>query len=177
MSRGQRISSILYGIATIIAAILLLIYRSHAYEVIILVLGIGFTISGIRQLIYYFTMARYMVDGKGILYRGIILINFGVLTTSISNVPKIYILLYLAAINGFSGLVEILRANETRLYRGQAWRLKLTHGIINLTLAVICILFVRWQNTAVYIYSIGLIYSGLARIGSAFRRTTFMFIR
>ncbi|WP_026490813.1 DUF308 domain-containing protein [Butyrivibrio sp. XPD2002] len=177
MNRGQRIKSVLSGIIMMIAAMLLVIYKRHAYEIILLVMSFGFTCSGIGKIIYYISMARHMVDGKIILYRGIILFNFGVLSSSLSYVPRIYILLYLACVHAFSGLVEILRTKETRAYGGNAWRLKLMSGIINIVLALFCILFYKVENTAVYIYCLGLLYAGFARIVAAFRRTTFMFIR
>lgn len=177
MSRIQRIRTFIEGLIIIIGAILLIIYRSHAYEAILIFLAAGFIFYGVKRLVFYFLMARHMVGGKEILYKGIILFNFGVITSSVSNIPKIYILLYLAVIHAFSGIVEILRTNELKTYGGKAWRMKLFHGIVNIMMAAFCILFFRKQNTAVYIYSVGLIYSGIIRMVTAFRRTTFMFIR
>ncbi len=177
MSRGQRIRTFLIGLITIIGAIFLIRYRSFAYELILFVLAIGFMCTGINLLLYYIFMAKNMVDGKVIFYKGIILFNFGVMSSSITNVPKIYILLYLAVIHAFSGLIEMLRAKEAKSYGAKSWRLKMIHGLVNIMMAAFCIIFVKHQNTAIYIYCIGLIYSGLMRIGSAFRRTTFMFIR
>ncbi len=177
MSKGQRIRSFLAGIILICAAIYLLRYRSHAYEAILLVLAFGLSISGLNRIFYYLSMARHMVDGKRILYTGILLFNFGVLSSTLSNIPKIYILLYLAIIHAFSGLVDILRTREVRAYGGKTWKLKLLPGIINIVIAIFCIVFVKKQNTAVYIYCLGLVYSGFVKIVAAFRRTTFMFIR
>ncbi len=177
MSKGQRIKTVIDGIFLIVAAVLLVKYKRHAYEIILMVLSFSFACSGLGRILYYMSMARHMVNGKIVLYRGIILFNFGVLSSSLSYVPKIYILLYLACIHAFSGLVEILRTMETRTYGGTTWRLKFISGLINIVIALFCILFSRAENTAVYIYSLGLVYSGIVRITAAFRRTTFMFIR
>ena len=126
MSRIQRIRTFIEGLIIIIGAILLIIYRSHAYEAILIFLAAGFIFYGVKRLVFYFLMARHMVGGKEILYKGIILFNFGVITSSVSNIPKIYILLYLAVIHAFSGIVEILRTNELK----NIWRQSLAHEIV-----------------------------------------------
>jgi hypothetical protein len=56
------------------------------------------------------------------------------------------------------------------------WRMKLGHGIVNFLLALACIIFIRRIDTAVLIYSLGLIYSAVIRMIGAFRRTTFIVI-
>jgi uncharacterized membrane protein HdeD (DUF308 family) len=56
------------------------------------------------------------------------------------------------------------------------WKLKLSHGIVNFLLALACLAFIRHSNTAVIIYGLGLLYSAINRIISAFRKTAFILI-
>jgi uncharacterized membrane protein HdeD (DUF308 family) len=176
MSKLQRVNSFIFGVLMLIMAAFMLEFRDSSYMFILFFLGMGYFITGIGRLIYFFTMARYMVGGKVSLYRAVILIDFAVLTLSLADVPKIYILLYLAVINVFAGIVEVLRANETRVNGSKNFKLKLFHGIFNIVIAVCCIVFLKYPHTAVIIYCIGLVYSAIIRIVTAFRRSTFVYI-
>ncbi len=177
MTKFQKINSVVTGFFMIFAATVMMLYPNDSYVIVLAFLGFGFLLSGIKALFYYFTMAIYMVGGKASLYRGVILMNFGALTISLADVPKGYVLIYLAVLHAFSGLVEILRANETRINGSKSFKLKLCNGILNVSMAICCIIFARKTGTAVIIYSIGLIYSALIRIITAFRKTTFVYVR
>lgn len=148
----------------------------NSYLWVILFLFLGLAIKGVKDIIFYFTMARHMAGGKLILVQGVIVLDFAFLTGSLSDVPKIYVLLYLIAVHAFSGVVEILRAMEARRTVSGPWKLKFSHGIVNFILALSCLVFIRQTSTALIIYSIGLLYSGLMHIGSAFRKTTYVMI-
>ena len=177
MTKIRRINNIIIGLIMIVTAILLIRYPQEGYNVILLFLTIALIFSGIASLYYYFSMARFMVGGKVSLYKGVILINLGIFTGSLENVSHVYILVYLALIHAFSGLVEILHANESRKYGAKSWKLKFSHGIINVLMALACVFFMKQQNTAVIIYCLGLLYSGIIRIITAFRKTTFIYIQ
>ena len=177
MTKLKRFNSVIAGLVMIIVALIMMVFPENSYIFILLFLGMGFLISGIGTLYYYFSLAVFMTGGKRILYKGVLLTDFAVMTLSLSNVPKVYILLYLAVIHMFSGVVEILRANETRQSGSKHFKLKLTHGILNVLIAVCCIIFIRNTNAAVIIYSIGLVNSGVIRIATAFRRSTFVYIQ
>ena len=176
MNRFRRIEETAAGIIMIVAAIVMLAAPKEGYPLIIAILSVAFAARGIRQLIFYFTMARFMVGGRMTLYTGIILLDFGVFTGTLTDVPHIYVLLYLVAINAFSGMVEVLRALESRRY-GSGWRLKMSHGVLNILMAVACFVFIKQAGTAVIIYGIGLVYSSVMRIISAWRKTKFVYIQ
>ncbi len=161
----------------IAAAVILLMFPNESYIFILLFLAVSLLASGVGFLYYYFSMTRFMVDGKMTLYKGIILTDLAILTLSLADVPKIYVLLYLAFIHALSGFVEILRANETRQSGSKSYRLKLLHGIVNVLIAVCCIVFVEKTYTAVIIYCLGLIYSGSVRMITAVRRQAYVYIR
>ena len=177
MSGFQRVRKVLFGLCMIAVALLLIYFPSdEAYMVIVAILSVGLAIAGIKDIIFYFTMARHMIGGKMILIQGVIILDFALITGSLANVPKIYILLYLIGIHAFSGVVEVLRAMESKKAVEGPWKLKFTHGLVNFALAVACLIFIRHSNTALVIYSIGLIYSAIVRIFSAFQRTSFILI-
>ncbi len=176
MTKIRKITETIWGLIMILFSVMMVLFSEDAYPLILTVLTLGFIYYGFKSLIYYFTMARFMVGGKVSLYRAVILLDFGFLTFSLNDIPKIYILLYLATINAFAGLVELLRANESRK-QGSSWKLKLSHSLINIFLALACIIFIRKANTPVYIYSFGIFYSGIIRIITAFRKTTFIYIQ
>ncbi|SEK24618.1 Short repeat of unknown function [Butyrivibrio sp. ob235] len=169
MTRVQKIKSFIFSIFMIIAAVALILYPEHAYSYIVLILGVGLLFYGINTLIYFFTMARHMIGGKYMLYKGVIFTDFGYLTCTLNNIPRIYVILYLAILHSFTGLVEILRALENRSHGG-AFKLKLAHGIYDMILAACCIIFIKETHTVVIIYSVGLIYSALFRFVGALRK-------
>ncbi|MBQ7724828.1 MAG: hypothetical protein IJT63_04365 [Lachnospiraceae bacterium] len=177
MTIFQRIRNIIVGLVMILVAVIFIAFPSDEdYVFVIAVLTLGLAIKGLRDIIFYFTMARHMVGGKMILIQGVIVLDFALLTGSLSDVPKIYILLYLVVIHAFSGIVEILRAMEARRTVSGPWKMKFTHGIVDFLLAFSCFIYIRQTHTALIIYSIGLLYSAIMRILNAFRRTTFILI-
>jgi uncharacterized membrane protein HdeD (DUF308 family) len=148
----------------------------EAYSVVVAILSIGLAIAGIKDIVFYFTMARHMVGGKMILIQGVIIFDFAIITGSLANVPKIYILLYLIGVHAFSGVIEIMRAMEARRTVDGPWKIKFSHGIVNLILAIACLIFIRQSNTALIIYSLGLMYSAVVRLFDAFRKKAFVVI-
>lgn len=176
MTRMQKIRSIFVAIVTILASIYMIVEPDDGLITMALILSIALVAMGLKYLIYYFTMARHMVGGKGILFYGLIVFNFGLFTLSLSNIPKLYLVLYLVVINGFSAAVTILRGlNAKKMH--SSWRLSISHGILNLALAFFCIIFVRSTSVVVYVYCFGLIYSSIIRIISAFRKTAVVYIQ
>ena len=177
MTLFQRIKKILIGLLMIFVAIAILNSPGgDTYLFVIWLLAIGLAIKAIKDIGFYFTMAKHMVGGKMILFQGVIVLDFALFTASLTDVPRIYILLYLIAINAFSGGVEVLRALEAKRTVDGPWKLTMGHGIVNLALALSCLIFIKNENTAMIIYGIGLLYSALMRIISAFRRTSFVVI-
>ena len=178
MSGFQRIRGVLIGLVMLTVAFVFIANPSEdVYISIVAILALGLAIAGLKDMIFYFRMARHMIGGKMILIQGAIIFDFAILTGALTSVPKIYILLYLIGIHAFSGVVEILRAMEARNSVEGPWKMKFGHGLVNLALAVACLIFIRRSNTAIMIYSIGLIYSAIIRIFNAFRRTSFILIQ
>ncbi len=177
MTKLQRLKNIIYGLILLGAGIILLFLPEDAFVLLLLLLSAGLLIAGFNTLIYYFTMARFMVDGKMLLYKGIIIFDFGVLTASLVDVPRQFVLVYLIGVHAFSGLVELLRAMEARRYGGKNWRLKMGHGFVNVITCIICVIFLNNTNTVIIVYALGILYSGVLTLVSAFRRTAFVYIQ
>lgn len=177
MTKWGRVKNFLLGLIMVLGAGFMVLAPDLAYVIVLCILGLGLLITGIRKMYYFITMARFMVGGKYALLEAVILIDFGVLALSLYNIPSMYILLYLAGVHLFSGAVEILRANEIRSNQSTSYKLKLAHGIVNVLIAILCIVFIKNTAMAVIIYSIGLAYSGIMNFVTAFKRTTFVYVQ
>ena len=81
MSAAQRVQKVLAALGYIGAAVLMLWLGEDGYELVLLMLGLSLTAQGIRSIVFYFNMARHMVDGRSILYKGVILLDFGIFTS------------------------------------------------------------------------------------------------
>ncbi len=177
MNIFQRIKKILLALMMILAALIFLVSPADAALLtIIVILALGLAAKGIKDIIFYFRMARHMVGGKLILFQGVLVLDFALLTLSFYNIPKIFMLLYLAGVHAFSGVVEILRAMEARRTVDGPWKLKFAHGVVNIALAAVCMIFISNISIAVLIYSAGLVYSAGVMIFDSFRRTSFVLI-
>lgn len=180
MTIWQKAKNIFGGIVMILLSLLLMFNGSGAFQLICILLCLWLFVYGIKAMVYYQTMARHMVGGRIQLYRGIILLNFGMFTLSLNTIPKAYIILYLMGIHAFSGLVDILRAREAKQLDAPAWKGSMFSGVGNLVIALLCITIGFMQKsteTVVYVYSAGLFYSGMVRIISAFKKTEIIYIQ
>ncbi|MCR5054127.1 MAG: DUF308 domain-containing protein [Lachnospiraceae bacterium] len=177
MSKTQRISSFFTGLLMMAAAVFMTVYPEEGYILIIVILSLGLMIRGIRSIIYYITMGIHMVGGRRSLYSGILILDLGLFTANLSDVPRIYVLLYLLGIHLFSGLVDMLNAMDERKLGAGHWRLKLSSGIVNIFIGLSCLIFIRYANSVVYIYCLGLFYNGIMKMVDAFRKTSMVYIQ
>lgn len=177
MTNLKRLGHLLLALLTLLIAPVMIVFPDLGYAVILTILAAGLTFKGLGTIIYYFRMAKHMVDGKYILYQGAILFDFGMLTLTLTDVPKFYVLLYLAFLHAFSGTVDILRARETRKLGGKHWRLKFTQGLINVIVAAVCMLNINSFEIAVWIYTSGLVINAFIRIGNALQKRATIYIQ
>lgn len=175
MGKAKRIGNFITGLLLIGAGVFFILFPEEGYQEITSLLGIVFLVRGIHVLIYFFTMARHMVGGRMVFYLGLILFDLGLFTISISDVPRVYVMLYLFVIRLITGIVDILRATEAKRM-GSVWIRKMFHGVVNILLAVYCIVFIRDLNTVVFVFSIGLIYSGYVTLITSLRKTAIVYI-
>ena len=177
MSGGQRIKNVLIGVLIILGAVILIIFPEEGIIITASILSLSLFVYGIKTLIYYITMTRHMVGGRIMLYLAVVVLDLGMFTMMLTNIPKMYIALYLVVVYAFSGAIDILRALEAKKYQAPSWRLSLISGIISVVIAILCIVFIGSTNMIVYLYSAGLIYSAIVRIVTAFRKTAIVYIQ
>ena len=176
MTKWQRMKTIFRSLVSLTFVPLLMADPDVGCAVIVLALGIAAALAGLRMVIYYASMAQHMVGGTIIMYIGVILFDFGLFSFGIADIPKQYIMLYLMLGHLFYGLVEILRAMEVRKRELGSWRFKLLIGLGNLTLGVLCLIQINSSKMVVYIYCLGLLWSALGRIVSAFRPASVVYV-
>ena len=169
MTKIQRIKSFISGIFMIILAIPFLIDPTDGYYFIMLMLGFVFAFRGLKLLFYYVTMARYMVGGSRVLFSGILIFDFGLFTITLNDMPHLLILLYLVVLHIFAGLVTFVNALDIRRRGSKSWRLKLSTGLVNIVAGILCLVLLK-ESIAVYIYCAGMVYGGIMRIVTAFRK-------
>ena len=169
MSLTGRIANIAVGLVLILLAVLLVLIPEDGYTIVAATLGILLVVYGIRNLIYYFSMAMHMVGGKLIFYYGVLTLDGGALILALNHVPSFYVMLYLIVIRAVTGAIDLLRAMEQKKAGLSSWKGMLLSGMIHLLVAVLCVVFIKSTTVAVYIYAAGLVYSAIRRILAAIR--------
>lgn len=180
MTNVQRIKKLLAGLLMLACSIVLVAEPEMGFYVVAVILSVSLLIYAVRCIIYYFAMARHMVGGKSILFRGIIVLDLAVFTISMVDDPKYFIIIYLLGIHAFAGLVSLLRALEAKRYQAPSWRLSAAAGIANLAVAVMAVVAgVVFKSTTdlVYLYAVCLFCSACVQIAAAFRRTAIVYIQ
>ena len=179
MTLMQRIRKILGALFMIFCARVVLFSGEDGFLLIALIICLTLMFNGLRSLYFYFTMARHMVDGRGSLYIGLILLDLGIFTLTIMNDPSVFIILYILAVNAFTGTIDILRALEARKMQAPSWRWNLLSGVISILFAlaaVICGFVFKDMKVLLIIYVIGMLWTAATKLVSAFRTTAIVYI-
>lgn len=180
MTKIQRLKTLIIGFITLVFGVLLFEYPDRGLEAISMVTSISLTVMGINKLIFYFRMARHMVGGINSLIIGLILTDLGIYAITLKNLPPSYITIYLLAIHGFTGVIDIKGATDAIINGGGSWRIRFFTGIINLAMAVTAFIYGMVYHdlrTVVFIYATGICYTGIMRMLDAFRRTAVAYIQ
>ena len=176
MTVPQRIRSVLDALLRLALAAVLVLYPERGFLLIVLVLTVSLIVAGIQNLIFYFSMARHMVGGRISLFKGLILLDFGLMTYLIADIPRIYVLLYLLGAHAFSGVIGILHAMEAKRGEAGSWKLNFAVGISNVLVAGACLFSLNSTRLLVYFYAAGLAYAAILKIAAAVRRTAIAYI-
>lgn len=176
MSSIQRLGHIALGLLMIVCSLVLLAYPDKGIMLVAGVLGLSLVIYGLRKIIFYYSMGRHMVGGYALLFVGVIAIDIGAFVFTLLDQPRVAIVLYLVATNGFAGLVNLLRSAEHKRL-GTHWIPNLIHGIIALLFTIACLVWMDSTDVIVLIFCVGLLYSAARHIVGAFRRTDVAFIQ
>ena len=180
MTLTQRIRRILGAVILAVCSVAIILLGDHGILLAALVISLSLILYAVRTLVYYFFMARHMVDGKYILFKGVILLDLGILTLSISDNASRFLILYLLGAHVFSGGISILRSLEARRFGAVSWRLRLTEGILNLLIASAALIFGLFLGSlriVSWIYASGLFYSAVLKTIGAFQKTAIVYIQ
>lgn len=177
MSGQKRIVQIVIGVLSLVLGVILLIVPDESLPIVAAILSISLIAYGVRMLYFYFSMGRYMVSGRMSLYIGVIVLDFGMFLITLLDFPKLYIALYLVGIHAFAGVVSIMRALEAKKFKAASWKMSFLSGVVNIVIAVLSVAFLKSTSIIVILYSIGLIYSAVVRIVTAFRKTAIIYIQ
>lgn len=176
MGNLRRFTNVAFGLVMIACSIALMLFPETALIVVAVVLGAWLVAFGVRNLVYYFSMARHMVGGLSLLFVALIAIDLGAFAFTLINNPRPAVVLYLIGCNAFTGLVSIMRAVESKSLDSR-WKPSLIHGIISFALVVTCLVFMGSDQIIVAILCFGLIYGACVRIASAARPTEIVYIQ
>ena len=78
------------------------------------------------------------------------------------------------------GATDIMVALQAKRAKSRSWRIKLLTGIGHLVLGISAIVFGLTGEdvfTVIYIYALGMAYTGIMRMANAFRRTAVPYIQ
>ncbi len=177
MTRWKRIRIVMKSVLIILYALLLMIIPELGAPLIALGLSILLILTGMHALIYYFTMARYMVDGQLIFWKGLLCFNIGLFLFDLTDIPIQYIMIYLVAGHGFTGLAGLLRSLEVRRMEVVSWRIGFMMSVGNIGISILCLVFINSPNIMVYVYSISLIGTAIGNISRAAKSTAMVYIQ
>ena len=177
MTRFQRIENLAAGAFLVLLGLLIPRAGGDSYAIITGLLAFYMTFNGVRLLFYYFTMARHMPGGKTILFTGLLLANFALFSFSLVDEKRIYIVVYLAAVHSFWGLINLVKGISEIRSRAASFRIDMAQGIGNLVLAGASLCSIHSVRLLIWFFCGGLIYSGLVRIISAFRRSAVVYVQ
>ena len=173
----DRIKRVIGGLVMIVFSLSYALYPKESLPAVSFLLSLGLLFTGIRMIFFYLTLARHMTGGLNILFRGMLLLDLGLFSVKLPELPLMYVMFYLAGINAFSGIATVLQVRDAVRLGSPSWRLKLLFGILNIVTALLCILFLNSASLAVLTYSIGVFNSGVILIIQAFRKTASIYIQ
>ena len=179
MSLTQRVHALMGALGSFAGAALMIALGEQGYLLVLVFLSVSLTLTGIRELVFYFTMARHMVDGRAALCLGVIMLDFGVFAMTITDQAGVFIAFYLLIAYAISGAIDILRALEAKKQDAGSWRLNLAEGILNIVFAFGAAVFglvIGDMQDLTWIYASGLVYSGILKLISVFRKSAIVYI-
>lgn len=165
---------IIGALLLIIAGAAIVIEPYYGLEITVTCVGIFLIFSGIRLMVYFYTMARHMVGGVIILYKGLIELDFGAFIFSLSELPKYYAAIFIIAIFVIEGVKDVLEAIESKKLQSH-WRFRASAGAVKMAIALFCLFHVNSLRTISYMICLCLFNSALVMIVTALRRTAIIY--
>lgn len=176
MGLTKRVLNVIASLIILTLGVLMMLDPQHSYKIVVALLMITLIVKGLRLLVYYFKMARHTVGGIVFLYQGVLLLDAGIFTLNLDNVPVIYTMLYLVVCMLISGGIDVMRSNQARTMKTGRWKLQMVYGAGNLVLSILGIIFLFSGTWVAVIYALSLLHSGVCRMITAFRKTAVVYI-
>lgn len=176
MGKGERIIRIISGLLIIFFAVLMLVFPEYAFLLASTMVAYLLLENGIRHLLYYLTMAHHMVGGKIILYYSVFMIDLGVFAVTISEKSKFIIIIYLIFAHLIAGGVGVIKAIRSKK-EGYSWKLDLSKGLINVLIALTCVIFMSKMDVLIFVYFLSMLYLAAVYFVSAFRKSAVVYIQ
>ena len=177
MNLRQKLFNLIIGSLLILAAVIIIADPVVGVDILAGFLSITLVAAGIREIVFFFQMGRFMVGGKTVFYTGIIMMDAGILAGAVLLMSKFYVLLYLVGFFAFYGVVTLLRAREEMHFEGSGWKYRILYAVVDLVIAVACVFFIRSTEMMGYIYAGGLIFTALSRFALMRRRVVGVYIQ
>lgn len=176
MTSGKRIGNFLIGLLMILVGGMVLIDPNEGYGVAVAVLQLLLLFYGIKHLVYYFSLARFMVGGITVFYKGIVLLDLALFAFLMDDLPRRVVMLYLVGMMGFAGLVDILKSFESKRIEAPSWKYTFSYGLLKILIAFTGLFFINSFRMLSYIYCIGMFHGAISRIVTACRKTAIVYI-
>ena len=177
MTLFQRFRRVALGILMVLGAGLILWQENDGLLLIAFFLVLSLGLYSVKLLVYYFTMARFMVGGRRVLIKGVIMLDLAALFLSLTTIPRFYIVLYLVIGMLFTDLVNILRALDGRKLGGRRWNYTIIVNGIGIVIALVCLVNYRDYSLVTLLYAVNLAFDGLVLVVTGFRKTAMVFIQ
>ena len=176
MGSIRRIFMVIGAIIVFLCALIMFIAPANVgYQLVLFILELALIVLGIETLFYYLLMARHMVGGLRIFFKSILMIDIGVFAITLFNLPKQYAILYILTMLLITGVMDILRALESKRFAGH-WKIQFTFGMIEAFLWIICTFSMENDTLITVIFGLALIGKVVSMVVTAFRKTAIVYV-
>jgi len=177
MTKMMRIRNIIVSLIMIFISLVLFIDGDEGFTVVSVFLCLSLFATAIKELYYYFSMARYMVGGRRVFYKGVVLLSFAFSAITFDDLPKIAVLVYLVALLFIGNLFDVLGALDLKKVGSNKWISKFCVGMLGIILSIVCLLYYKKPEIVTYMYAVGLFYTSVAKIINSCRKTSIIYIQ
>ena len=177
MSKSKRVWTVIGAIFAIQGAVFLMFIPDLAFHLIALGLGLDLTFFGLKYIFYYLTHAQHMVGGKRIMLIGLLLFDAGAFSTLLIDQAQAILVIYVVAGHFIAAVINIIRTIGNKKDLNPGWKIDLAQFIGNIAQVVLCLVFIKYVEIPVFIYSIGVIYTSVLKIISSFKRTAIVYVQ
>lgn len=171
MNLLQRIKAIFSAVLLLLCAGIFIAAPENGHDIVLILMTLTFLFGGLRHLLFYATMARHMVGGRHILWKGLFYLEVGLCTAGMTQVSPTVIMIYLTAGYLFDGATELFKVYEGRSTRDIHWLMYLASGLLHLVIAYECLRHHNSPQLISGLYAFGLVAMAFVRIASIFKRT------